>query len=83
MDDKRLTRIEQKIDDQNEHLSSIDITLGMQSVQLKHHIKRTDDLQQITLQVQKQIFLINGAVKLLGIVATIVGITLAMHELLK
>jgi hypothetical protein len=80
---KILDRLETKLDDQNEHLSSIDVTLGVQSVQLRQHIQRTNELQKIVVQVQKHVLMVNGALKLLGIIATIVGITLAIHEILK
>ncbi len=41
MDDKRLTRIEEKLDDTNDHLSSIDVTLAEQSLILKEHQRRS------------------------------------------
>lgn len=82
-DDKRLERIEKKLDDSNDHLASIDVTLALQHESLRHHIKRTDTLQRMAERADKHINMVSGALKLLGIVATLLAITEAVHLLLK
>ena len=47
--DKRLERIEKLLDDQNEHLASIDTTLAEQALDLKYHVKRTNKLEEMVL----------------------------------
>lgn len=74
---KILERLETKIDDQNEHLTSIDVTLGIQSVQLRDHIRRTNLLEAQLKPIQKHIDMTKGAYKLIGIL-TAIG---ALYEL--
>lgn len=64
-DEKRLERIEKKLDDSNEHLASIDITLALQQRSLDYHIKRTNELQKIVLKINTQVLIMNGIFKLL------------------
>ncbi len=70
-EDKRLERIEKKIDDQNEHLSSIDLTLSEQHASLDEHIRRTNMLEEDLRPVKRWMYMTQGAVALLGLLATI------------
>lgn len=81
-DDRRLERIEKKLDDSNEHLASIDVTLGAQHQSLVYHIKRSDMLEAKIVPIEKHVAMMNGALKLLGVIATMVGI-LHMLGILK
>lgn len=83
MDDKRLTRIEEKIDDTNDHLASIDITLSAQHVSLKDHIRRTAILEAEIKPIRKHVDMMNGALKLAGIIALLIGIIEGIAALLK
>lgn len=71
MDDKRLERIEVKLDDLSDHLASIDITLGQQHVSLKEHIRRTNILEKELVPVKRHVHMVEGALKLLGVLAAI------------
>ena len=71
LDEKRLERIEKKIDDQNEHLSSIDLTLQSQHISLEEHMERTDKLEIKVAPVVKWMYMTQGAAALLGLLATI------------
>lgn len=82
MDDKRLERIETKLDDTNEHLASIDVTLASQHVSLKHHIRRTELLEKELAPIKRHVDMVNGALKLLGILASILAITETIHMML-
>lgn len=73
-DDRRLERIEMKIDDTNDHLAKIDITLGAQHISLKEHIRRTTLLESELRPIKKHVDMVNGALKLLAILALIAGI---------
>ncbi len=80
--DRRLERIEKKIDDQNEHLASIDRTLVEQHASLKHHIRRTDLLEKQIEPINKHVARVEGALKLIGLLATITAIVAAVKGLL-
>lgn len=71
MDDYRLSRIEVKLDDTNDHLSRIDKTLTEQHVVLEHHVQRTNDLQTIVEAVTRKVTLAEGGLKLLGVLLVI------------
>ena len=82
-DDRRLERIELKLDHAADHLNSIDITLTAQNVTLNEHIRRTNLLEKKLAPIEKHVAMLNGVFKFLGIIATIVAITAALHSMLK
>ena len=73
-DDKRLERIEDKIDGLSTHLSSIDSTLAGQHVQLADHIRRTAILEEQIAPIKTHVDMVKGGLKLLGILAVIAAI---------
>ncbi len=90
MDDNRLERIERKLDDTNEHLASIDITLAEQSMILKEHQRRSlaneaiaktlaDELKPVINHVA----MMRGALKLVMIAGVVVAIIEALSHLIK
>ncbi len=74
MDDKRLERIERKLDDSNDHLASIDVTLAMQSSQLKEHIRRTALLEIELKPIRSHVAMVNAGAKIITLIATILAI---------
>lgn len=81
MDDKRLERIEVKIDDIGDHLGSIDVTLAAQHVQLKEHIRRTALLEAELKPVKKHVDMVNGVMKFLTALGVIAGIVEVIRQL--
>lgn len=73
-DDKRLERIEKKLDDTNEHLSSIDVTLAEQHLSLKEHIKRTAILEKEFNPIRRKMDMLSGAIALITLLATVAAI---------
>lgn len=73
-DDKRLERIEVKIDDMADHLGSIDTTLAAQHVSLKEHIRRTKVLEDQIIPIKKHVDMVKGALALITLAATVAGI---------
>lgn len=73
-DEKRLERIEKKIDDTNDHLVSIDITLVEQHLSLKEHIRRTSILEQEIKPIKIHVNRVEGAIKFITFLATAVAI---------
>lgn len=83
MDDKRLERMEVKLDDISDHLGSIDITLSAQHVSLKDHIRRTALLEQELRPIKKHVDMVAGALKLLGVLGTLFAIYEGVKTLIK
>lgn len=73
-DDKRLQRIEDKLDDAAHRITSIDVTLAAQHVSLREHIKRSDLLEAQMKPIERKINMVEGALKLIGLIAVLVGI---------
>ncbi len=79
-----------KVDKSDERLDSIDITLVRQNATLEEHVRRTELLEDKTNQlsddlkpVEKHVAMVTGALKLLGIVGTIVAIIVGIVEFIK
>ncbi len=83
MDDKRLERIERKLDDSNDHLASIDVTLAMQHESLRDHIRRTTLLEQELRPIKKHVDMVSGVLKFIVIIGVILGIVAAIQSLTK
>ncbi len=77
---ERFSRMEDKLDQVVEKISSIDTTLAKQEVSLSDHIRRTQILEEKLEPVERHVSMVNGIVKflmLLSGVATIVAAVLA------
>jgi len=82
MDDNRLERIEVKLDDIVEHLSSIDVTLAEQHLSLKEHIRRTALLEQDLSPIKVHVNRVEGITKFVVIMMGAVAAVSAIIELL-
>ncbi len=83
MDDKRLERIETKIDDVSDHLGTIDVILSRQHESLKYHIKRSDMLEEKLIPIEKHVNLINSVSKIITFLATlgsVIGVALKLMK---
>lgn len=67
-------KIESKIDKLQEDVSEIKTHLAVYNSQLEIHIKRSDLLEQKLEPVEKHVNMVNGALKLIGVLATIAAI---------
>jgi hypothetical protein len=83
MDDQKLERIELKLDKAADHLAAIDITLTAQHVSLDEHIKRSNMLEAKLIPVERHVWMVNGALKLLGAASLMVGLIEGLRLLLK
>ena len=72
--DGSVDKIESKIDKLDSRLDDVDKTLVKQEAQLAEHIRRTNILEKELKPVKIHVERVNGAFKLLGIVASILGI---------
>jgi len=73
-DDKRLERIEVKVDKISDHLGSIDATLSAQHESLKDHIRRTEVLEETILPIKKHVDMVKGAMALITLLGILFGI---------
>lgn len=83
MDDKRLERIEAKVDDVSDHLSSIDTTLAAQHVSLREHMRRTALLEKELAPIKNHVLMVKGALKLVGVLAAGAALAESLHMLMK
>ena len=72
MEDQK--RLEDKIDKITDKIANIDVTLGKQSVILEEHVKRTNLLEEKLEPIEKHVHMIQGALKLFGLIAMFVAI---------
>lgn len=72
-DDQRLIRIEQKLDDQNDHLSSMAVTLAEQHVSLEEHMRRTSIIEEDMKPIKAHVTLMNNIAKIVTFIVTILG----------
>lgn len=71
--DLKLERIEDKIDKIGDRMSSIDTTLASQHISLQDHIRRTELLENAVEPIKKHVAMVHGALKLIGLVAMVLG----------
>lgn len=81
-EDKRLERIEVKLDDVSDHIAAIDVTMGQQHISLKEHIRRTNMLEQEMKPLRKHVIMVEGFFKILGILASVAVIAECIKALL-
>lgn len=74
IDDKRLERMEKKLDDVADHLSSIDVTLSAQHISLKDHMRRTAMLEKELAPIKKHVYMAQGAAALLAVGSALIGL---------
>lgn len=79
-----------KVENSDARLDSIDVTLVKQNATLEEHVRRSDLLERKTDQLaedmkplEKHVTMVNGGLKLLGIIGTIVAIIVGIFELVK
>lgn len=83
MDQKRLERIEVKLDDVSDHLGSIDVTLKAQHITLKEHIRRTEVLEKEIGPIRKHVHTVQAIVLFLMSSAAVIGIVKLFYEIFK
>ncbi len=72
--DSKLNKIETKIDTISSKMHSIDITLERNTASLEEHVRRTNILETKVEHVDSHVKMMNGALKLIGILALVAGL---------
>jgi hypothetical protein len=83
MDSKRLERVEDKLDKVVDAISGINVTLAKQAVVLEEHVKRSTMLEEQFKPVRKHVDIVNGILKLMGILGTCGGLIHGLMKILK
>lgn len=80
MDKDRIVQVLDKMDDR---LDKIEIHQVEIKQDLKHHVKRTDDLQEIVVKVKTHVDAVSGILKATGVLATVVGLLAGIISITK
>jgi hypothetical protein len=78
-----LKRLEDKIDKIADTQTNQAVTLGRLTVSVEEHVRRSDQFEDALKPVQKHVYMINGALKLVGLLAMIAAIAEAIKEFIK
>ncbi len=81
MDD--IKRFEAKLDKIDDNIGRIDITLASQHEVLKEHIKRSNMLEAQMAPIQAHVSKVEGAIKLISILAMIAAIISVVYQVIK
>lgn len=73
-DDKRIERIEIKLDAISDKLGDTNVILAAQHESLKQHMRRSDALERSIEPLKKHVNRVDGALRLLGLLAAIAAI---------
>lgn len=79
----KLDTVAEDITDIKISLAKIDVTLEKNTESLIVHEKRTSQLESRVVPIEKHVAMLNGALKLLGVLSLIVGLIVAISNLLK
>lgn len=79
MEDRRDNRLNDKIDEIIDKLASINVSIAKMEVDVAHHIKRTDLLEEQVEPMKKHADELAGVIKFLKISGVIVGIIEAVR----
>lgn len=71
---EKLDKLDSKVDRLDGRLDSVDKTLAVNTEQLAGHMRRTELLEADLKPIKKHVGHVEGGMKLLGVVAVIVGI---------
>ena len=72
--EKRMDRIEDKVDAVKEHCNSIDKTLAKNTTDIAYHIKRTDSLQDMVEAFKRHLNRVNGIIWFVSFLGTAGGV---------
>ena len=78
---EEMGKVQDKLDAAREDIAKINATLAGQAVDIAHHIKRTDTLQDQVTQATKFMSMLKGIGAFLALGTTLTGLFLAMREI--
>ena len=81
--DKRVDRLEDKLDKLNQCLSSVDKTLVEQHISFKEHMRRTSLLEDAIHPLVKNSERVKGILKVFGSLAVFVGVVTSIAALFR
>lgn len=78
---KKLDKIEDKVDKLDGRLDSAEKVAVKQEANLAEHMRRTELLENDLKPVKKHVAMVNGGLKLLGIISLIIGIIAGLMKI--
>lgn len=82
MDDKRSTRIEDKLDRVAEDIGEIKVTLASQHISLSDHIRRTELLEEVVEPIKRHMAFVSALGRIGGGVIALITLAAAIYEIL-
>lgn len=79
--DKRFDKLDEKLDKIGEDISEIKVVQAEQAVDLKYHIRRTDQIEEKLLPLVATKNKIEGAFKVIGMIASFAAFCLGIAKL--
>lgn len=80
--EKRFDKLEEKLDKISDDLAEIKVTQAEQAKDLKYHIKRTDQIEYKLIPLVVTKHKMDGAFKVIGIIASVATFILGVAKLL-
>jgi hypothetical protein len=81
--EEQFKRLEKKLDYLSETQVDMSITLASQHETLKEHMRRTKALEEMVAPMREQHYMLAGALKLIGLFATVAGAISAIFSFLR
>lgn len=76
-------RLNDQLDKLDARLDNIDIHMAEIKKDLKYHILRTDKLEDRVLPIESHVLMVNGGLKLLGVLAIVMGLIEGILQVTK
>jgi len=83
MSKDQLDRIESKVDKLDSRLDTVDIRLVKYNAELEFHVARTNQIEDELLPIVKHVEQIRGAIKILAVIAAIIGFVAALRAVVE
>lgn len=80
--EKKIDAVDEKLDKITEHLSSIDVTLAVNTESLVTHVKRTNLLEAELKPVTKHVAMVEGIFKAIGVVGSMAAFIVGLIKLI-
>lgn len=78
----QLQKMDAKVDKIDDRLTSVDKTLIKQEMNLAEHMRRTDLLESDLKPVKRHVVMLEGGLKLMGVVSLVIGLLVGLGRLL-
>lgn len=81
--ESKVDRLDSKVDRLDERVDSIDRTLAVNTESLREHMRRTALIEDDIKPIKKHVAMLEGGLKLVGIVSLVIGLLIGIATLLS